>query len=327
MVEFWRALNSRLSEAEPAFLAIVVAHRSGSPGTTGAKLFVPMKGNWVGTIGGGRMEFELVQSARDALCRGSYSTQLKTLHHRRSGPGDKSGMICSGQQTNAYHLCRRERDGSLLTRITQHLKQDRPGVVSLSENGLHFTADVLSPNGPAYELIQRGGHWTYREQILNLKRVAIFGGGHCGLALSRAMTELGYAVTVIDDRDRLEADESGVWNPRWTRVADYRDAAARLPYPELTYVIVMTTDCASDVRALDGVLERGARFVGVMGSPAKLQEIKRELARRGHETVLETLHAPAGLPIDSHTPAEIAISVAAQIVKDANARSESRPVD
>ena len=78
----------------------------------------------------------------------------------------------------------------------------------------------------------------------------------------------------------------------------------------------MTTDFPSDVRALSGVLPHPFRFIGVMGAPAKLEQILQRLADEGFSaTDLARIHAPIGLDIPSHTPEEIAISVAAQILK------------
>ncbi len=92
---------------------------------------------------------------------------------------------------------------------------------------------------------------------------------------------------------------------------------ALIPFPNLTCVVVMTTDFPSDVRALLGVVSVPFPFIGVMGSSAKIAQIFQELRQAGvSETVLSRLYAPVGLPIGSHTPEEIAISVAAQILQE-----------
>jgi xanthine dehydrogenase accessory factor len=78
----------------------------------------------------------------------------------------------------------------------------------------------------------------------------------------------------------------------------------------------MTTDSPSDIRALQGALRRGFPFLGLMGSPAKIKLIRDALLQHGfsHQEI-DKITAPVGLPIDSHTPAEIAISVTAQILQ------------
>ena len=78
----------------------------------------------------------------------------------------------------------------------------------------------------------------------------------------------------------------------------------------------MTTDVASDVRGLLGVIDQPIPSIGVMGSQAKIAEITRRLKSDGiTEDQLSRLTAPVGIPMASNTPEEIAISVAAQILQ------------
>jgi xanthine dehydrogenase accessory factor len=78
----------------------------------------------------------------------------------------------------------------------------------------------------------------------------------------------------------------------------------------------MTTDVASDVRGLLGVIHQSFPFIGVMGSQAKITEITKRLKSEGiTEDQLSRLTTPVGIPMASNTPEEIAISVAAQILQ------------
>jgi xanthine dehydrogenase accessory factor len=79
----------------------------------------------------------------------------------------------------------------------------------------------------------------------------------------------------------------------------------------------MTTDFASDIRALLGIVFLPFPFISVMGSRAKIATIFGQLQQAGvSESLLSCLYAPVGLPIGSHTPEEIAISIAAQILQE-----------
>ncbi len=78
----------------------------------------------------------------------------------------------------------------------------------------------------------------------------------------------------------------------------------------------MTTDVASDVRGLLGVLDNPFPFIGVMGSENKISEIKKQLKAEGiADQQLSRITAPVGLPMVSNTPEEIAISIAAQLLQ------------
>lgn len=160
--------------------------------------------------------------------------------------------------------------------------------------------------------------WQFTESLLERRRLAILGGGHCGQALARLMSGVGWHVSVWETRSKVlnEADLSDV-AARY-QVQDFRNAGPAIDFPELTPVVVMTTDVPNDVRALLGVLEddRGFPFVGAMGSAAKLDEIRRRLAEVGlSDEAIARITAPVGLEIDSHTPPEIAVSVAAQLLR------------
>ena len=175
---------------------------------------------------------------------------------------------------------------------------------------------TVTSRRPQITLDRDAEGWRYEEQLLNRKRLAILGGGHCALALARTMGRLGYDVAVFETREKVFEEELEEAARSVEIVEDFRQAGPRIDYPELTWVVVMTTDFPSDVRALSGVVNRPFRFIGVMGAPAKIEEILRRLEQQGFAPAeLERIHAPVGLEVPSHTPEEIAISVAAQILK------------
>ncbi len=177
------------------------------------------------------------------------------------------------------------------------------------------------------ELTDSPAGWQYQEQLFNRKRLAILGGGHCALALSRVMSNLNYEVCVFETRSDLATltqntvDHSLAYSVQ--TVEDYQTVGAALLYPEITCVAVMTTDVDSDIRALLGIVPYPFPYIGVMGSPAKLAHIWDQLKQKGVDSeVLARLFAPIGLPLQTHTPEEIAISVAAQILQE---RSQWQP--
>ena len=315
-LEFWRTLASRLEAGEKVFLALVAANTRHSPGTVGARLLLSESGRRAGTIGGGVMEYKLLERAAEVLRGGEFAPEIQTLHHSRSAQGERSGMICAGSQTNLYLLCRPESELPVVRRVTVLVEEGRSGELSIDPRGL--TVEDREPDFSRPRVVLEraaGGDWRYVEQLLNRRRLAILGGGHCALALARVMSGLGYDVAVFETREGVvtaELERAG----RAELVDDFRRAGARIDFPELTWVVVMTTDFPSDVRALSGVVGRPFRFIGLMGAPAKIEQIRARLEEEGFEAAeLDRIHAPVGLPIPSHTPEEIAISVAAQILQ------------
>ncbi|MDJ0705500.1 MAG: XdhC family protein [Leptolyngbyaceae cyanobacterium MO_188.B28] len=317
MKSFWSALVHHLQHGHHVFLALVAEHTQGSPGTTGAKLFMSESGEVVGTIGGGIMEYTLVERVRQILQQKDFQPEIQTLYHRASGPGEKSGMICAGSQTNLYYLCRPQIERLPLEKAVSIIEKDLAGVLSISPSEISVAETSLIAAKPVIQLTQTKGKWVYTQQLLNRRRIAILGGGHCALALSRVMHQLDYTVQVFETRPEVATITQNTYARSVQVVEDYQMAGSLIRFPELTCAVVMTTDFPSDVRALLGLVSLPLPFIGVMGSAAKIAKIFEQLHQAGVTAkALERLYAPVGLPIGSHTPEEIAISVAAQILRE-----------
>lgn len=313
---FWRAVLAELEAGHAVFLAWVVDHTEHSPGTRGARLFLSASGAREGTIGGGIMEKKLEERARELLAAPPPSFfELRTLHHSREpsgeADGERSGMICAGRQRNLALLLRPERDRAAVAALVGRLDSGGEGFLALGPGGVGIADSAEAPEG------------EYRERLRNTRRIAIFGGGHCGQALARQMAILGYDVLLLETRTAvLPADPEAIGPEVEVRVvADFGEAAAGVERPEETVAVVMTTDFPSDVRALEGALRQPFPFLGLMGSPAKLAEIRARLLALGFgENELARLEAPVGLAIGSRTPPEIAVSIAAQLLAQRGGR-------
>lgn len=314
---FWESLRQKLSDKQKVFLALVAHHTPGSPGTTGAKLWVAETGEIQGTIGGGIMEYKLIDRAKKILKQEDFQPEIQTLYHRASGFGEKSGMICSGSQTNLYYLCHPSRDREIIEQLVSIVERDISGSLLIDSSGMSVEETPVNLAQPTIQLIQESGNWRYEEQLLNHQRIAIIGGGHCSFALSRVMSQLNYNVLVFDTRHEVSTLTQNTYAQSVKIVEDYQEVGDLIPFPQLTCVVVMTTDFTSDIRALLGVVSLPFPFIGVIGSRAKIATIFEQLQQAGiSESLLSRLYAPVGLPIGSHTPEEIAISIAAQILQE-----------
>lgn len=317
---FYQALSDVLARGEAAFVAFVVDHTRGSPGTRGAKWFVTARGDPVGTIGGGIMEHRLTARAREALIGGEMAPALQTLHHRKDAPGDPSGMICAGRQTNLYCLATPADHAGLFADAARLAAASLRGRLTICPEGIALADDPPDLSRPAIQWLEESSnHWNYIEELANRRRAAIIGGGHCGRSLSRALRHVGYLVTVFDRRGDVETFRENPYAHHRVRVRDYRDAGPLIVLPETTRVVVMTSDFPSDVDALKGVFDTPAPYIGVMGSKAKIARIREELLADGRSgEALDRLRAPIGLPIGSNTPDEIAVSIAAELIAEEN---------
>ena len=315
-ISYWKKVLSFLKKEQKVFLAMVVDHTIHSPGTTGAKLLVTENKEMMGTIGGGTMEYELVNRAQEILLNENFTPEIHTLNHNKFGSGEQSGMICAGKQTNLYYVCEPEKDRKTVDEMVQVLSESQPAILSISLEGLSLQKQKLQNHDFQYCFTQSENNWHYQEQLKNFNRIAIIGGGHCSLALSRVMNNLGYDVVAFDTRGNISTLDQNNFAVSRQIIDDYKKAAPQINLPEKTNIVIMTTDVASDVRGLLGVLDNPFPFIGVMGSENKISEIKKRLKVEGiDDQQLSRITAPVGLPMVSNTPEEIAISIAAQLLQ------------
>lgn len=315
-ISYWKKVLSFLKKEQKVFLAMVVDHTIHSPGTTGAKLLVTENKEMMGTIGGGTMEYELVNRAQEILLNENFTPEIHTLNHNKFGSGEQSGMICAGKQTNLYYVCEPEKDRKTVDKMVQVLSESQPAILSIYLEGLSLQKQKLQNHDSQYCFTQSENNWHYQEQLKNFNRIAIIGGGHCSLALSRVMNNLGYDVVAFDTRGNISTLDHNNFAVSRQIIDDYKKAAPQINLPEKTNIVIMTTDVASDVRGLLGVLDNPFPFIGVMGSENKISEIKKRLKAEGiDDQQLSRITAPVGLPMVSNTPEEIAISIAAQLLQ------------
>lgn len=315
-ISYWKKVLSLLKKEQKVFLAMVVDHTIHSPGTTGAKLLVTENKKMMGTIGGGTMEYELVNRAQKILLNENFTPEIHTLNHNKFGSGEQSGMICAGKQTNLYYVCEPEKDRKTVDKMVQVLSESQHAILSISLKGLSLQNQKLDTCDFQFNLTKDDNKWHYLEQLKNFNRIAIIGGGHCSLALSRVMNNLGYDVVAFDTRENISTLDQNNFAVSRQIIDDYKKAAPQINLPEKTNVVIMTTDVASDVRGLLGVLNSPFPFIGVMGSENKISEIKKRLKTEGiADQQLSRITAPVGLPMVSNTPEEIAISIAAQLLQ------------
>jgi len=148
----------------------------------------------------------------------------------------------------------------------------------------------------------------------------IVGAGHVGQALARAAEPLGYRIVVLDPREDLLTRE------RFPAVhelvcGDAAQVAAVASVDASTHVVLVSHSHVQDKEALRAVVASEAASIGMMGSTRKVQRIFRELRDEGvPDAALARARAPIGLDIGAETPAELALSILAEIVADRRGR-------
>jgi xanthine dehydrogenase accessory factor len=193
-------------------------------------------------------------------------------------------------------------------------KQSAPFMIRYSLNAEQQTSN--DPN------MMCGGFVSFFvEPLASPSQLYIVGAGHCGIELSQLAARIGFSVTVLDTR-REWANPELHPSAKCVVCASYNDVIQHISFSPLTFIVIMTHGHEHDEQVLRACLKPEAAYIGVIGSHRKAKVLRSKLEAGGYSSEqLARVHCPVGLDINSHTPAEIAISIAAQLIAVRNANA------
>lgn len=165
---------------------------------------------------------------------------------------------------------------------------------------------------------------VYVEPLQARVPLVVFGAGHVAHAVAPVLLALDFDVTVVDERDELNTAERF---PGCARVVEDARAWARsLPEDPDAHYLVVTHDHQLDQDLVETLLPRPCAWIGMIGSRGKVARfLVRYRAAGLDEALFAKLCAPVGLDIGAETPAEIAVSIAAELVR-VRRRADRPPV-
>jgi len=150
----------------------------------------------------------------------------------------------------------------------------------------------------------------------------IFGAGHCGRSLAHILSTLDFRTVVIDDREEFCNAANIPDADRLLVPASMEAVFDELPVDGDSYVVIVTRGHAHDEVVLRRALRTGAGYIGMIGSRGKRETIYRRLLSDGYtQADIDRVSSPIGLPIGAESPEEIAVSIAAELIR---ARAEKR---
>lgn len=312
--ELWRFVADELEHGRNVTLLVVGESSGSSPGRQGYKMAVGADGALSGSIGGGLMEVNLVERVRTLLSESSTSVPAQIIEqvHQQHSP-NSSGMICSGRQTVILKMLT-PRDQPTVAKIVGFMGEERPIAFEISD--LKFDLTDASPGEARVHFSQSTeAGFVYRETIGKANELIIIGGGHCSLALSELASRLGFRISIFDDRPELNTLKKNKFADSVTIIASYESIADHLVDSGHAYVVVMTLGYASDAVVIRRLLDKDFKYFGVLGSKAKMGTLLKDLRCEGLDPKrLAQIRTPIGIPINSQTPEEIAVSIAAEMI-------------
>lgn len=280
---------------------------------------VTAEGEMSGSIGGGIMEHKFVELAKEKLGKGDISCTVHLQQHDKTST-HQSGMICSGEQTNVICLLQ---PGDLpgIDQIIYNHAALGVAHIYFNANGLHLSVTPTPPTAKPNE--QPAIAWQYELRIGGKLQLHIVGAGHCALALSHIMALLHFDIHLYDDRKDLHTYTANTAAHTKLIVEDYRQVAALISPGD--YVVVMTVGYRTDDIVVRSLLHKPLAYFGVLGSQNKIEKLFATYTAEGVDAqLLQRIYAPIGIPINSQTPEEIAISIAAEIIGVKNGKGGER---
>ncbi len=312
-MDVWQFIQHKLNASVRVVLLVVLESEGSSPGRQGFKMAVAADDTFYGTIGGGIMEHKLVEKAKQMLIDNVDNIQLMRQYHDKQKASNQSGMICSGSQLNAFIPVFLS-DKSIIEAI----KADQLKNLTITSKGIAVT-DTPAPDKNFDLRFTSEDDWKYNEKLNHQPIIHIIGGGHVSLALSELMNFLGFYVKVYDDRPALNTMEENRFADQKFLVEDYQLLGEKIPSSPDDYVVIITFGYRSDKVALKQLLDKNFAYLGLIGSDKKIQTLFKELEAEGiAPEKLRSIFAPVGINIFSRTAPEIAVSIAAEIIREKN---------
>ena len=337
-------------------VATVVRTRGSTPQVVGAKMLIDDLGRIFGTLGGGCVEGDVFTEATRVLdgeagslreyeltedlawdtglvCGGTMWIQIEpSAAALRVGDRDLLGDVLAASATGrpvALATLLRIAGDTLASAGKLAVEPDGRVTGSLGDPSLDAKATTLAAEalrqGTATTVSLDDGHELLIEPILARPRLVVVGGGHVGLALAKQAALLEYAVTVIEDRPEFAQRDRF---PGTIEIlnADMAQALETMPIGWNSFIVVATRGHKLDAHCVRAAVRTDARYIGLLGSRRKTILIARMLRDEGlPEERIRAVHAPVGLDLGGRTPAEIALSVLAEISQERHGGS-GRPL-
>ncbi len=310
--ELWKFIASELQSGKKISLMIVAASNKSSPGRAGFKMAVTEDTKCYGTIGGGIMERNLIKKVPDLITENK-KIVIKKLHHNPNSSFETSGLICGGNQTIII-INLAKSDLAIVEKIIDGFNKGKKAVLCITPLGLKYISEVNDKRLINFNY-KTENDWEYRENYGMPDTIYIIGGGHVGLAVARVMSTLNFRIFTFDPRKDVFTVKQNIYSNKIFNIP-YEEIGKFIEEGSRSYVVIVTSERSTDLIALKSIIKKDVEYIGLMGSKAKIKTIFDNLTQEGFDPKLfDKIHAPIGIEIYAETSEEIAVSIAAEIIK------------
>ena len=342
MSELFHEIFQSLAKGTELVLATVVGDSGSTPRTSGSDMVVYRDGTISGTIGGGIVEGDVIKSARDLFASGG--AIISSYDLTRTGRADDMDLVCGGRMKILIeHLAAHKENIELFRNMSDEMKQSRPffwvgkviknGKSNLVERAVQTVDDRwigtlekelelqailggFKNHKGKTTLLENDKHQYVVAPVMPPETVYLMGAGHVSKEIAVLTKQVGFRTLVFDDREEFAnsgrfPDADGVYVCKsFDRLFD------EFSITPGGYIIIVTRGHRSDKEVLAQALTSKAAYIGMIGSSRKRESVYQTLLNEGFsQSDLDQVLCPIGLDIDAETPAEIGVSVIAQLIQ------------
>ena len=336
-LEIYKKAAQVLETGENIALITVISTTGSTPGKVGYKMLVWGKNRkTIGTVGGGLIEAEIINMAKNILP----TTENQVYRFDLDGTENDEKGICGGTielliETfdkkslplfKELSIVTENADKGILFSIIEPKRAPRKIFVKNAEQINSITHINLSPEiiesikklaakeQSAKKTLENGVE-VFIETISEQPMVFIFGAGHLSYFISRYAKSLNFRVTVCDDR-REFANKKRFPDANNIVVENFESIFDKIDINKNSYIVIVTKGHKCDEIVLEKAVQTDARYIGMIGSKRKTLTILKRLNETGiPEETLRKVYSPIGISIGAVTPEEIALSIVCELVK------------
>ncbi len=326
----------RLISIQESFVLATVITRSGSaPRSSGARMLVRQDGATDGTVGGGILEAQVTELARQV--QHDHNAVVRSFQFTGKDAATMDA-ICGGQVEvlvewiNACDPLAGELFTSLNAVIAGHKKAwFVSGLDSekASQNHVLLHQDGTMVGNPPADISTDAIMETRQPQQLSFGQkkyyvepidaggiVYIFGAGHVSRSLAEFTKAVGFWTVVLDDRADYVCEQRFPAADERIVLDTFTEALNRIVVDPDSFLVIVTRGHLHDKTVLAQALRTSAGYIGMIGSRHKCGLIFDDLRQQGFtDEDIQRVHAPIGLPIRAETPEEIGISIVAEMIQ------------
>jgi xanthine dehydrogenase accessory factor len=342
---------AELAAASRRFAVATVVRTQGStPQVVGAKLVVTDDEGErpVGTLGGGCVEADAILASREILAKGGRSLRAYALTEELAW---NTGLVCGGTMwilaepaedslQDAIADCARAAAGgppvvvaTILKRRGRELEFAGRAIVRADGRAAGEVGDAARldrireaaleqlPHATARLVSLDADHDVLLEPIAGKPRIVVAGGGHVSQAIARQAQLLDFDVTILEDRPEFASPER--FGGARVLGGHIPDTIGALDFGWNSYIVIATRGHKLDADCVLAAVRTDARYIGLLGSRRKAVLIGAMLRDEGiPQDRIDAIRTPVGLDLGGRTPAEIALSVMAEITAERYGRKE-----